>query len=71
MAVAQTVLGRNAGASLKEVASAAGVSRATVYRMFGSRALLLKALELEPDPGSREPGRWPGVWASCGRSSSK
>lgn len=54
MAVAQTVLGRNAGASLKEVASAAGVSRATVYRMFGSRALLLQALELEPDPGSRE-----------------
>lgn len=54
MAVAQTVLGRNAGASLNDVASAAGVSRATVYRMFGSRALLLQALELEPDRGSRE-----------------
>lgn len=36
------------------VATAAGVSRATFYRHFRSRADLLAALELEPDPGTRQ-----------------
>jgi AcrR family transcriptional regulator len=54
LAAARTVLGRDRGASLTHVAEAAGVSRATVYRLFGSREGLLQALELEPDPDSRE-----------------
>jgi len=36
--------------SLADVAAAAGVSRATVHRRPGSRAELLRRLELEPDP---------------------
>jgi AcrR family transcriptional regulator len=44
----------NPGATLADVASEAGVSRATVYRYFDSRAALLDALELEPDPDARE-----------------
>jgi AcrR family transcriptional regulator len=35
--------------SLAEVASAAGVSRATVHRIVGSRAELLRLLDVEPD----------------------
>jgi AcrR family transcriptional regulator len=48
------MLEHDRGASLHDVASAAGVSRATVYRHFGSRDGLLQALALEPDPGARE-----------------
>src|SRR5215472_10137200 len=54
LAVARGVLERDRAASLHDVASAAGVSRATVYRLFGSREGLLQALDLEPDPGARE-----------------
>src|SRR5215472_2915842 len=54
LAAARETLERDRGASLHDVASAAGVSRATVYRLFGSREGLLQALELEPDPGARE-----------------
>ena len=32
------------------IAAAAGVSRATFYRLVGSRAQLLKSLDVEPDP---------------------
>jgi AcrR family transcriptional regulator len=35
--------------SIAEVAAAAGVSRATVHRVVGSRAALLRLLEIEPD----------------------
>jgi AcrR family transcriptional regulator len=48
------MLGRDRAASLHDVASAAGVSRATVYRMFGSRDGLLQALDMEPDPDARQ-----------------
>jgi AcrR family transcriptional regulator len=54
LAAARTTLERDRGASLHDVASAAGVSRATVYRLFGSRDGLLQALDIEPDPGARE-----------------
>jgi AcrR family transcriptional regulator len=54
LAAARTVLEGDRGASVHDVASAAGVSRATVYRLFGSREGLLQALELEPDPGARQ-----------------
>jgi AcrR family transcriptional regulator len=39
---------------MNELAHAAGVSRATVYRLFGSRDELLREAGLQPDPGSRE-----------------
>jgi AcrR family transcriptional regulator len=51
---ARGVLGGDRGASLHDVAAAAGVSRATVYRLFGSRDGLLQALDLEPDPDARQ-----------------
>lgn len=54
LAVARRMLERDRGVSLHEVASAAGVSRATVYRLFGSREGLLQALDLEPDPDIRQ-----------------
>lgn len=39
-------------ATLSEVATEAGVSRATVYRYFASRGELLEALDLDPHPPS-------------------
>lgn len=40
--------------SLATVAAEAGVSRATLHRAVGSRAKLLRLLEVEADPGARE-----------------
>ena len=54
LTAARTILSRNPGASLNEVATAAAVSRSTLYRMFGSRQGLLRRLDMEPDPDSRE-----------------
>lgn len=41
-------------ATVSDFASAAGVSRATFYRMFKSRRDLLAALSREPEPDARE-----------------
>jgi AcrR family transcriptional regulator len=54
---ARRLLDREGGAgavSVDEIASRAGVSRATFYRLFASRADLLDELGLEPDPAARE-----------------
>lgn len=40
--------------TLGEVAQAAGVSRATVHRVVGSRAELLTAIDANPDPATRD-----------------
>jgi len=42
-----------AGRSMDELAAAAGVSRATLYRLFGSQQHLLAALGIEPPPTVR------------------
>jgi len=51
---ARQALTANPGATLADIAAEAGVSRATFYRYFDSRAALLDALDMEPDPGARE-----------------
>lgn len=51
---ARRVLAQDPSASVAIVAREAGVSRATFYRWFPSRAALLEALEIEPDPGAPE-----------------
>jgi AcrR family transcriptional regulator len=42
-----------AGLSMGELAAAAGVSRATLYRLFGSQQHLLQELGMEPPPAVR------------------
>ena len=54
LTAARATLARDRGASLQDVAGAAGVSRATIYRLFGSREELLRAIDLEPDPDARQ-----------------
>jgi AcrR family transcriptional regulator len=54
LASARQLLDRDGAASVDEIATAAGISRATFYRVVGSRADLLDALGLEPDPAARE-----------------
>jgi AcrR family transcriptional regulator len=53
LAVARDVLADDAGAPVSRIARAAGVSRATLYRHFGSRASLLAGIAFEPPPDSR------------------
>jgi AcrR family transcriptional regulator len=53
MSAAREILGRDAGAPVAEIADRAGVSRATFYRHFGSRELLLQSIELDPRPDAR------------------
>jgi AcrR family transcriptional regulator len=54
LTAAATVIRSDPAATLEAVAAAAGVSRATLYRYFGSRADLLAAADLEPDRGTRD-----------------
>jgi AcrR family transcriptional regulator len=51
---ARAGLGSGERLALAAVAARAAVSRATVYRIFGSRAALLEALQVQPDPDARE-----------------
>jgi AcrR family transcriptional regulator len=53
LAAAADLFAREPGASVDTVIRSADVSRATFYRYFSSKAELLAALDLEPDPGSR------------------
>jgi AcrR family transcriptional regulator len=53
VAAARSVLADDARAPVARIASAAGVSRATFYRHFGSRGALLAAIAHEPPPQAR------------------
>jgi AcrR family transcriptional regulator len=53
MAAARDLLEDDATAPVARIASAAGVSRATFYRHFGSRSALLASVAREPQPDSR------------------
>ena len=54
LAAAREALATGERLALAAVATRAEVSRATVYRIFGSRMALLEALEVQPDPDARE-----------------
>jgi len=51
---ATRLLSRDRQASVEQIAAAAGVSRTTFYRAFPSRAQLLRALEVQPEPDTRQ-----------------
>src|ERR1700674_1345693 len=50
---ATRLLSHDRQASVEEIAAAAGGSRTTFYRAFRSRAKLLHALEVQPEPDTR------------------
>ena len=52
MSAAREVLAEDASAPVAVIAGRAGVSRATFYRHFGSRELLLRSVALEPQPAA-------------------
>jgi len=54
MTQASRLLARDLQASVEDIAVAAGVSRTTFYRAFPSRAQLLRAIEVQPEPGTRQ-----------------
>lgn len=54
MSAAREVLATDSAAPVGEIAERAGVSRATFYRHFGSRAALLESVAVEPRPAARE-----------------
>ncbi|HLX35334.1 MAG TPA: TetR/AcrR family transcriptional regulator [Candidatus Limnocylindrales bacterium] len=54
LTAARRALADRPRSTVGQVASAAGVSRATVYRYFPSRSHLLETLELEPDPAAAD-----------------
>lgn len=54
LAGARGVLEKEGKPTVARFASAAGVSRASFYRVFKSREALLDALEVAPEPGTRE-----------------
>jgi AcrR family transcriptional regulator len=51
---AARLLSRDRQSSIDAIATAAGVSRTTFYRAFPSRAQLLHALEVQPEPATRQ-----------------
>jgi AcrR family transcriptional regulator len=51
---ARRVLAKGGNPTVADFAAAAGVSRASFYRAFESREALLEALDLQPEPGTRE-----------------
>jgi AcrR family transcriptional regulator len=51
---AARLLASDPQSSVDAIASAAGVSRTTFYRAFPSRAQLLRALEVQPEPDTRQ-----------------
>ena len=53
ISAARELLGGNRQGTIDELAQAAGVSRATVYRLFGSREEVLREAGLEPEQDSR------------------
>ena len=53
IAVARDLLVRDASAPVARIATAAGVSRATFYRHFGSRAALLETVAVDAPPDAR------------------
>jgi AcrR family transcriptional regulator len=54
LARARDVLEKEGQPTVAQFASAAGVSRASFYRVFRSREALLEALEVAPEPGTSE-----------------
>jgi len=54
MSEAARLLSRDRQSSVDTIATAAGVSRATFYRAFPSRAQLLRALKVQPEPDTRQ-----------------
>ena len=54
MSEASRLLARNRQASVEDIAIAAGGSPTTFYRAFPSRAQLLHAIEVQPEPDTRE-----------------
>ena len=54
MSEASRLLARDRQASVEDIAIAAGVSRTTFYRAFPSRAQLLRAIDLQPEPDTRD-----------------
>lgn len=51
---ARGVLEKQASPTVAHFATAAGISRASFYRFFKSREALLDALEVTPEPGTKE-----------------
>jgi AcrR family transcriptional regulator len=54
ISVARDVLEGDARAPVAAIAAAAGVSRATFYRHFGSRGALLETIAYDPHPSTRD-----------------
>src|SRR2546423_7375850 len=54
MSEASRLLARDRQASVEDIAMAAGVARTTFYRAFPSRAQLLRAIDLQPEPDTRD-----------------
>lgn len=54
LAGAHGLLARGENPTVDQIAAEAGISKASFYRAFGSRRAVLEALQVEPEPGTRE-----------------